>query len=184
MRDEIQAWDKDVLGPVDDLLVSVVVSVASWEGIRVHETTQWVATLLKVWSASLACDVTTTTYQVSTVRVQFTSIVVRGQVDLCLVDEPGNLDVVGGLDQLDTLEGTVWNEAGAVAGLCAPCHFLCLGVANGRVWLGRCPETEIWSKSVDAIGAGTDEPSMWLTNEVWHMEFWFSVVELQMLYPT
>ena len=48
MRDEIQAWDEDVLGPVDDLLVSVVVSVASWEGIRVHETTQWVATLLKV----------------------------------------------------------------------------------------------------------------------------------------
>lgn len=25
---------------------------------------------------------------------------------------------------------------------------------------------------------------MWSTKDVWHMEFWFSVVELQMLYPT
>jgi len=83
------------------------------------------------------------TYQVGTVWIEFTSVVIWGQIDLCLVDETGNLDVVGRLDYLDTLESTIGNEARSVAGLGAPCNLLCFRVTDGRVRLGRCPEAEI-----------------------------------------
>lgn len=83
------------------------------------------------------------TYQVGTVWIKFASVVVWSQIDLCLVDETGNLDVVGRLDHLDTLESTIRNEARSVAGLRAPCNLLCFRVADGRVRLGRRPEAEI-----------------------------------------
>jgi len=47
-EDERRTWytgGQDSLGPVDDLLVRVVVPVASGESVRAHEATQRVATL-------------------------------------------------------------------------------------------------------------------------------------------
>ena len=70
-------------------------------------------------------------YQVSTVGIEFTSIVIWGQIDLCLVDETGNLDVVKHLDHLDTLESTIGNEACSMVRLGAPCNLLCFRVTNG-----------------------------------------------------
>lgn len=64
-------------------------------------------------------------------RVEFSSVVVNIHVDLSLVDEPSDLDVLGCNEVLDTLEGTVGNEASAVARLCAPCNFLLLSIADG-----------------------------------------------------
>ena len=83
------------------------------------------------------------TYQVGTMGIKFTSVVIWGQIDLCLVNETSNLDVVERLDHLDTLESTIGNEVRSVARLGAPCNLLCFCVTNGRVWLGRCPEAEI-----------------------------------------
>ena len=83
------------------------------------------------------------TYEVGTVGIEFTSIVIWGQIDLCLVNETGNLDVVERLDHLDTLESTIRNEARSVARLGAPCNLLCFRVTDGRVRLGRYPEAEI-----------------------------------------
>lgn len=64
-------------------------------------------------------------------RVELSSIVIGGHVDLCLVDETDKLNIVRGLDDLDTLENTVGNETGTMATLGAPGNFLTFGVTDG-----------------------------------------------------
>lgn len=76
-------------------------------------------------------------------RIEFTSVVVRSHVDLGLVDETSDLDVIGRLEDLYAAESTVWDEACTVAWFRAPRDFLCLGLADGRVWLRRCPQAEV-----------------------------------------
>jgi len=57
---------------------------------------------------------------ISTVGVHFTSRVIGGVVDLGLVDETSYLDVVLGLHELNTSQGTLGDDTGAVVGLGAP----------------------------------------------------------------
>lgn len=76
-------------------------------------------------------------------RVKFTSEIIGSQVNLGLVDETDDLNVVGRLHELDTLEGTLGNNSSTMAGLGAPGNFELFGVANG-CWPGwRSPKTEI-----------------------------------------
>ena len=84
-----------------------------------------------------------TTHEVSTVGVKLSSTIVSLDVDLSLIDETDDLDVVGGLGELDTGEGTTRDEASAVALLGAPSDDLTLSVGDGRVGGGRSPETEV-----------------------------------------
>lgn len=77
-------------------------------------------------------------------RVEFSSVVVSIHVNLSLVDETSDLNVLGRNEVLNTLEGTVGNEASAVARLCAPCNFLLFSIADGRVGAGRCPQAKVW----------------------------------------
>lgn len=75
--------------------------------------------------------------------IEFTTVVVWSQVDPRLVNETHDLNVIGRLENLYTVEGTVWNEACTVAGFRAPGDFLSLGRTNGRVWFRRRPQAEV-----------------------------------------
>ena len=58
-----------------------------------------------------------TTHEVSTVGVKLSSTIVSLDVDLGLIDETDDLDVVGGLGELDTGEGTRGDKTSTVGGL-------------------------------------------------------------------
>lgn len=76
-------------------------------------------------------------------RVQLAPVVISSNVDLGLVNKTGNLDVVGGLDELYALESTGGDETSAVSWLCAPGDFLTFGVTDGGVRLWGSPEAEV-----------------------------------------
>lgn len=95
------------------------------KGVRVDETTERVSTL------------------VSTVGVHLSSTIIRGHVDLGLVNVTNNLDIVGSLHKLDTSKGAGGNQASAAAGLGAPCNSLALRVANNRIGFRRSPNAKV-----------------------------------------
>lgn len=95
------------------------------ESIRKNDTTHWV------------------TAQISTMGVHFSAKVIRSKVDQLLVDETDNLNVVWGLHELDTGEGTSRDEAGTTAGLSAPGNHLAFSVGDNRVGVRRGPQAEI-----------------------------------------
>jgi len=80
---------------------------------------------------------------ISTVRVEFSSRVIGGNVDELLLDETSDLDVVGGLHELETGDGTSGDDTGTIAGLCAPSDTLTLDVSDEGVGLVGTPEAEI-----------------------------------------
>lgn len=84
------------------------------------------------------------TYQVSSVRVELSSVVIGLEVDLGLVNEADDLDIVRGPHVLDTLQSTRGNDASAAAWLGAPRYLFTFSVRDNRVWLGWGPETEVW----------------------------------------
>jgi hypothetical protein len=108
--------------PFDDLLVRVVILTPS---SRINKTTQRVSS------------------HVSAMRIQFSSSIVRYQIDESLVNEPNDLDVIGSSHKLNALEGTRGNGARPPARLGAPCYFLAFGVGDERIWCGRSPKAEI-----------------------------------------
>jgi hypothetical protein len=81
--------------------------------------------------------------EVGTVGVHLSSPVTLEDVDLGLVDVADGLDVVGCADPLDTGQGALWDETGAVSWLSAPCHHGALDVANLTAVLGRSPQAEV-----------------------------------------
>lgn len=111
--------------PVNNLLVRVVVTTVAGERVGVHETAKRV------------------TAQIGTVRVQLASVIISSNVDLGLVNKTGNLDVVGGLDELYALESTGGDETSTVSWLCAPGNFLTFGVTDGGVGLWGSPEAKV-----------------------------------------
>ena len=76
-------------------------------------------------------------------RIKFSSIVIGGHVNKGLVDITGNLNVFAGDEQLNAIEGTRWDEAGAVTGLGTPSNNNGLGITNGGVRLRGSPDTEV-----------------------------------------
>lgn len=63
--------------------------------------------------------------------IQLASVVIRSDIDLGLVNETGDLDVVGGLDELHALQGSRGDDTSTVARLCAPGDFLAFGITDG-----------------------------------------------------
>ena len=78
-------------------------------------------------------------------RVQLSSVVTLGNVDLSAVNETYYLDVVGCAHVLQTLEGTLGNETSTLSRLAAPRYFLMLSVTNGRVRVGWGPKAEVYT---------------------------------------
>lgn len=87
------------------------------------------------------------TYKILTVRVKLSSVIVSLDVDLGLVDETSDLDIIWGLDVLNTLEGAVGDDTSTATSLSTPSNLLTLSVRDSRVGLGRCPETEVCGRS-------------------------------------
>jgi len=108
--------------PLDDLLV---IGLAARPGVGEDDTAEGV------------------TAEVGAVGIELSSIVIGGHVNEGLVDETDNLDVVWGLHELNTLEGTSGDEASAVTGLGAPGNILMFRLTDGLGTSGRCPETEV-----------------------------------------
>jgi len=86
----------------------------------------------------------TRTNQVSTVGVEFSSVVISGNVDQGLINETSPLDIFAGHEHLDTSESTSRDETGAIARLAAPGDYFAFGVTNSGAWLWRGPEAEVF----------------------------------------
>jgi hypothetical protein len=113
------------IGPVNDLLVGGIVATVAREGVRVHQTTEWV------------------TAQVGTVGIKLSSVIVSSHVNLGLINESNDLNVIGCLNELDTSQSTARDQASSVPRLSAPGNFLLLGITDGGVRLGGSPQTEV-----------------------------------------
>ena len=83
------------------------------------------------------------THKIGTVGVKLTSVVVLRKVELGLVDESDHLDVVGSVQELDTSEGVLRNDTGAILLVCAPRNLDGFGVSNRLVRLRRRPQAEV-----------------------------------------
>lgn len=83
------------------------------------------------------------TTEVGTMRVHFTTIVTGLHIYLGLVNEPDDLNVVRGLQVLQTSNGFSRNETCAVARLGAPSDHFAFNVTNGFSWFVRSPKTKI-----------------------------------------
>lgn len=95
-------------------------------------------------SVRTGLDICEKTNQVGTVRVEFSSIITGSQVNQRLVDETTKLIILAGDEQLDTLEGTGWDETCTVTRLGTPGDLIGLGVTNGGVGCRRGPEAEVF----------------------------------------
>ena len=76
-------------------------------------------------------------------RIQLPALIARLDINQRQVDEPDDLQVIGGTHELDAGEGVGRYDAGAAAWLGAPCNFFALRVCDGRVGFGRRPEAEV-----------------------------------------
>lgn len=88
------------------------------------------------------------TYSVLSSRVELTSSIAILDVDLGLVDKTGDHGVIGRIEDLETLEGTVEHDTGTMALFRAPSNLLALSVGDGRVGSGRSPQTEIYKSKM------------------------------------
>ena len=95
---------------------------------------------------------------VGAVVVELASVVAAGDVDLREVALAGNLDVLGGLHEVDAFEGALGHYTRAVAGLRAVGDHLTFGVADG-LDSGRSPQAEV----IDTIEPCniTDQSKAW-----------------------
>jgi len=109
------------VGPLDHLNVSTTAT----ERVGEHDTSHRVTT------------------EISTVGVHLTTVVIRRHVEFGLVDEAHGLDVVRGLQELDTSQGASGNETGTVARLAAPGNHLAFDFTDGLSWSAGGPKTEV-----------------------------------------
>lgn len=101
------------------------------EGVREEEGTEGVTTLI------------------GTVGVEFTSRVVSSEINVLLGDVASDLDVVGGLDELDTSQGTSGDDTGTIVWLGAPGNGFTLSVTNSAVGSWGTPEAEVVNRVDD-----------------------------------
>lgn len=78
-------------------------------------------------------------------RVELAPIVVRGDVDVLLLDVARDEDVGGRLEELDAREGARGDGACAVPWLGAPRDGLGFFVGDGAIRVGGAPEAEVYS---------------------------------------
>ena len=92
--------------------------------------------------------------------VELASKVSSLNVDLGLVNETDDLDVVRRAHELNTLQGTLWDDTGATARLCTPGHLLALSVNEQATGTGQAlghhqPES-LLSNIADVEDSGYD----------------------------
>jgi hypothetical protein len=80
---------------------------------------------------------------IGTVGVEFPSGIIGSDVDELLLDEASDLDVVRGLHELETSDGTLGDDTGTITGLCAPGDAFAFGVADEGTRFGGAPEAEV-----------------------------------------
>lgn len=80
---------------------------------------------------------------ISTVRIQFASLITGCEADLGLVNVTNDLNVILGIQPLHTSDSTSRDNTSAVTGLGAPSNFTGLTLANSVIRLGATPHTEI-----------------------------------------
>jgi len=119
---------------------------------------------------------------ISTVRVHLSSSVIRGHVDEVLLDETGDLDVVGGLHELKAGDGTGGDDTSTMAGLGAPRNHGALDVTNSLVGSRGCPQAEV----VDRIDEGGLTVGCWsfgggVTDVVTELEATFTTVGVSVI---
>ena len=116
------------------------------ELVRTHK----VGPLVELLSGGkdIAIDETTdgVAVTIGAVVVELASCVAIGDVDLGEVTLAGDLDVLGGLHEVDAFEGILGHHTGAVAGLGAVGDHLAFGVTD-RFEGGRSPQAEV----IDAV---------------------------------
>lgn len=98
-----------------------------------------------VLSRDVGCHVTTNwvTHVCGTVGVKLTTVITWDNVDLGEVTVGHHLNVERRLDEVDSSDGTVWNDTGVVSGFGAVSNGLSLNVTDGGLsW---------WSESAPVI---------------------------------
>ena len=100
---------------------------------------------LETRGSSIARSVT---YTVLSSRVKLSSSIAILDVDLSLVNKTGYHRVVRGVKDLETLEGAIEHDTGAMALFGAPSDLLALSVGDGRVGGGRSPQTKIYKSKM------------------------------------
>jgi len=97
---------------------------------------------------------------IGTMGVHLTSRVIRGDVDKGLLNETNNLDVIRGLHKLNTSQGTLGDDTGAMRVLGAPGNCLALDDTNLLVGLLRTPEAEV----IDTVDEGGLAERIWASS--------------------
>ena len=116
--------------------------------------------------------------------VHLTSRVIGGNVDLVLLNETSNLDIGGGLDELNTSQSALGDDTGTIAGLCAPGNGLRnkkgrRSEQNGDRTSGKKPTSPSMTP-ISELGVGgpqRQKSSIPLITAVWQREFGPSVYE-------
>lgn len=81
---------------------------------------------------------------ISAVGIHLASSIFRVKVDVDLIEDSGDLNVGGGLEELDASESTSGHDARSMAGFAAPGNGSSLGVTDSRVGNRGSPHTEIY----------------------------------------
>lgn len=86
-------------------------------------------------------------------RIQLSSGITLGDIDLGQVTSTSNLNIVRSLYKVSTKDSAIWNEAGSVSVLQAPRNFNTLGFTDDGVWAGvrRCEQAKVIHR-VDCVG--------------------------------
>jgi len=93
---------------------------------------------------------------ISTMGVEFSSIILCLDVHLGKIANAGNLYVVWRLDEMNTLERSVGHSPGATTRFCAPSDFVTLGITDGLGRFGGRPQAEVIKiVNPDGLAAGT-----------------------------
>jgi len=137
---------ENVLAVVRSMCSSRVASLQT-ESVTTHEVVPFndLLEIFLVGTESVGIEQTTerVSTKIGTVGVKLSSVIVRLQVDLGLINKSNNLNVIGGLHELDTLEGSRREHTGTITGLRAPGNLLVLGLSDCGRSVGWSPETEV-----------------------------------------
>ena len=93
-------------------------------------------------------EINRSTHGILSSRVELSSSIAILDVDLGLVNETGYHRVVRGVEDLETLEGAIEHDTGAMALFGAPSDLFALSVGDGRVGGGRSPQTKIYKSKM------------------------------------
>jgi len=81
----------------------------------------------------------------STAVIKLSSLIIRSEVELREVSSTSDLNIVRCLDEVDSVESSIRNNASTTIRCSTPCHGFMFGLADSAVRMGRCPETKVLS---------------------------------------